>query len=102
MQSFNDKYLKLLGRIHTSREAEKAISICKRAGFKNFNIDLMFGLPSQNTSDALLDLSTAFDQLPTEAKILIKGIEDSIGVPVSLISTGPDRNDMIVIDQIFS
>ena len=44
----------------------------------------------------------SFDQLPTEAKILIKGIEDSIGVPVSLISTGPDRNDMIVIDQIFS
>ena len=34
-------------------------------------------------------------------KFLIKGIEDSIGVPVSLISTGPDRNDMIVIDQIF-
>ena len=44
----------------------------------------------------------SFDQLPTEAKTLIKGIEDSIGVPVSLISTGPDRNDMIVIDQIFS
>ena len=65
VQSFNDKYLKLLGRIHTSREAEKAISICKGAGFKNFNIDLMFGLPSQNTNDALLDLSTAFDQLPT-------------------------------------
>ena len=65
VQSFNDKYLKLLGRIHTSREAEKAISICKGAGFKNFNIDLRFGLPSQNTSDALLDLSTAFDQLPT-------------------------------------
>ena len=38
VQSFNDKYLKLLGRIHTSREAEKAISICKRAGFKNFNL----------------------------------------------------------------
>ena len=44
----------------------------------------------------------SFDQLPVEAQILIKGIEDSIGIPVSLISTGPDRNDMIVIDEIFS
>ena len=44
----------------------------------------------------------SFDQLPVEAKTLIKGIEDSIGIPVSLISTGPDRNDMIVIDEIFS
>ena len=44
----------------------------------------------------------SFDQLPIEAQTLIKGIEDSIGIPVSLISTGPDRNDMIVIDEIFS
>ena len=44
----------------------------------------------------------SFDQLPTEAQSLIKGIENSVGVPVVLISTGPDRNDMIVIDEIFS
>ena len=44
----------------------------------------------------------SFDQLPVEAQTLIKGIEDSIGIPVSLISTGPDRNDMIMIDEIFS
>ena len=44
----------------------------------------------------------SFDQLPVEAQTLIKGIEDSIGIPVSLISTGPDSNDMIVIDEIFS
>ena len=44
----------------------------------------------------------SFDQLPVEAQTLIKGIEDSIGIPVSLISTGPDRNNMIVIDEIFS
>ena len=44
----------------------------------------------------------SFDQLPVETQTLIKGIEDSIGIPVSLISTGPDRNDMIVIDEIFS
>jgi len=44
----------------------------------------------------------SFDQLPIEAQTLIKGIEISVGVPVTLISTGPDRNDMIVIDEIFS
>ena len=44
----------------------------------------------------------SFDQLPTEAQTLIKGIEISVGVPISLISTGPDRNEMIVIDEIFS
>tara|TARA_B100001250_G_scaffold94578_1_gene78938 strand:+ start:1060 stop:2352 length:1293 start_codon:yes stop_codon:yes gene_type:complete len=44
----------------------------------------------------------SFDQLPIETQALIKGIEISVGVPVTLISTGPDRNDMIVIDEIFS
>ena len=44
----------------------------------------------------------SFDQLPIEAQTLIKGIEISVDVPISLISTGPDRNDMIVIDEIFS
>jgi len=44
----------------------------------------------------------SFDQLPIEAQALIKGIEISVGVPVTMISTGPDRNDMIVIDEIFS
>jgi adenylosuccinate synthase len=44
----------------------------------------------------------SFDELPTEAQTLIKGIEKSTGVSVALISTGPDRNDMIVIDDLFS
>ncbi len=44
----------------------------------------------------------SFDELPTEAQTLIKGIEKSTGVSVALISTGPDRNDMIVIDELFS
>ena len=43
----------------------------------------------------------SMDELPLEAQKLIKGIEESIGIPVSLVSTGPDRNDMIIIDDIF-
>ena len=37
-----------------------------------------------------------YDKLPRKAKDYIKAIEDFIGVPVSIIGTGADREDMIV------
>ena len=65
VQSFNNEKLKALGRIHDSNEALHAIELCKEAGFDNFNIDLMFGLPKQTIEDALKDLETAIAQSPT-------------------------------------
>ncbi len=65
VQSFNDSYLKSLGRIHDSKEALRAIELAKEAGFENFNIDLMFALPEQNSVDCLSDLQIAVEQSPT-------------------------------------
>jgi len=59
IQSFQDNQLKKLGRIHNAAEALKAIDTAKAAGFSNFNIDLMFGLPQQSVEDGLYDLHTA-------------------------------------------
>jgi oxygen-independent coproporphyrinogen-3 oxidase len=64
IQSFSDSKLKVLGRIHDSSEALNAASIAKQAGFDNFNLDLMFGLPQQSTQQALDDLQQAIDCSP--------------------------------------
>jgi putative oxygen-independent coproporphyrinogen III oxidase len=64
-QSFNDINLKALGRIHDSSEAQRAIDFAKDAGFENFNIDLMFGLPDQTIDDAIHDLEIAVALSPT-------------------------------------
>jgi oxygen-independent coproporphyrinogen III oxidase len=47
IQSFNDTELITLGRAHKSEDALKAIKIIKKAGFRNFSIDLMYGIPGQ-------------------------------------------------------
>jgi oxygen-independent coproporphyrinogen-3 oxidase len=65
IQSFQQEKLAALGRIHNSDEAKCAISIAKQAGFTNFNLDLMHGLPNQTLADALSDLQTAIDVEPT-------------------------------------
>jgi oxygen-independent coproporphyrinogen-3 oxidase len=58
-QSFNDVFLKALGRIHDSSAIFKALGSLRQQGIKNINIDLMFGLPGQKTPDVLEDINKA-------------------------------------------
>ncbi|WP_430460955.1 radical SAM family heme chaperone HemW [Thalassolituus sp. LLYu03] len=64
IQSFNDDHLKALGRIHDTAQAQKAIKAANKAGFDNFNLDLMYGLPGQTVEQALADLKTALSFNP--------------------------------------
>jgi oxygen-independent coproporphyrinogen-3 oxidase len=63
IQSFNADHLKALGRIHDDREARRAVEIAQ-ANFDNFNLDLMYALPSQTLAQARLDLGTALSFKP--------------------------------------
>lgn len=58
VQSFNQAHLAALGRIHSAAQAEQAIELARRK-FATWNIDLMYGLPTQTLEEALLDLSKA-------------------------------------------
>jgi oxygen-independent coproporphyrinogen-3 oxidase len=55
IQSFDDRMLSALGRIHSSAEARRAIEAAA-ASFDNVNIDLMYGLPAQTAAMARGDL----------------------------------------------
>ena len=47
IQSDDDDMLKRLGRPHTYAQAVQAFHRCRKAGFKNISVDLMYGLPNQ-------------------------------------------------------
>lgn len=64
VQSFDDKKLKMLGRLHTGRQSHDAITLAKGAGFNNYNIDIMHTLPDQTVQDGLRDLETALTFKP--------------------------------------
>jgi putative oxygen-independent coproporphyrinogen III oxidase len=63
IQSFNSQHLQALGRIHDGKEARRAVEIAQ-ANFDNFNLDLMYALPSQTLEQARLDLNTAIGFAP--------------------------------------
>jgi oxygen-independent coproporphyrinogen-3 oxidase len=79
VQSFNNKNLEFLGRIHSAEEAIQAIGEAQKVGFENINIDLMYGLKNQTTELCMEDLCCAiafqpshisFYQLTLEANTL--------------------------------
>ncbi|MCC6071357.1 radical SAM family heme chaperone HemW [Massilia sp. GCM10020059] len=63
IQSFNAQHLKALGRIHDDGEARRAVEIA-HANFDNFNLDLMYALPTQTLAEARQDLDTALSFAP--------------------------------------
>jgi oxygen-independent coproporphyrinogen-3 oxidase len=58
IQSFNNDYLKALGRIHDSQQAYEAVELALRT-FEQVNCDIMYALPNQSLADAMKDAETA-------------------------------------------
>ncbi len=65
VQSWQPQKLLKLGRIHDDKQAAAAVDMAKAAGFTNFNIDIMYGLPEQTIEEALCDLQTTLAHQPT-------------------------------------
>ena len=49
LQSLCDKELAILGRIHSVKDFFDSYNLAREVGFKNISVDIMYGLPSQNT-----------------------------------------------------
>ena len=75
IQSFDADKLKVLGRIHGPDEAVRAAEAARAAGFDNFNLDLMFGLPRQTVEEALSDARAAIGLQPTHLSVYQLTIE---------------------------
>ena len=58
IQSFEDRYLRALGRIHAGAEAHKAAELAL-THFESVNFDLMYALPGQSMDHLAADLRTA-------------------------------------------
>lgn len=59
IQTFRDDTLRLLNRRHNAQQAIDAVARCKRAGFDNISIDLIYGLPGETADSWTADLQKA-------------------------------------------
>jgi oxygen-independent coproporphyrinogen-3 oxidase len=86
VQSFIDRELQLLGRVHNSDDAVRAIEIMRYSGVRNLSLDLIYGIPGQTmrewsyTLSKTLELSpehiSAYELTPEEGTPLSDSIKD--------------------------
>ena len=50
VQSWDDRLLQTLGRVHSADQARRSYGILREAGVKNINLDLIFGIPGQSAA----------------------------------------------------
>ncbi len=58
-QTFDAELLRFLGRVHSAEETRQALTSVREAGFDNFSLDLIYGIPDQTLDGVSRDLSQA-------------------------------------------
>ena len=48
IESFNENKLNFMGRHHTFEDAQQKIKMCRDIGFRNINLDLIYGIPKES------------------------------------------------------
>ena len=64
IQSDDDDILFNIGRPHTYADAQEAVRLIRKAGFRNLSVDLMFGLQGQTTHSWLNTLEHVLELKP--------------------------------------
>ncbi len=83
VQSFDDRFLECLGRIHTAEQSRQAFRDARDAGFSNVSIDLIHSLPGQNLHQWRSELQHAIKLRPEH--ISIYGLTVEEGTPFACI-----------------
>lgn len=76
LQSANDKILKNIGRIHDYKQFEETFFFARKCGFKNINVDLMIGLPTQAIEDVKQTLEKIIQKNPEHISVYSLIIEE--------------------------
>jgi oxygen-independent coproporphyrinogen-3 oxidase len=76
VQSFQDRFLQKLGRIHTSADAVNLFKDARSPGFSNIGLDLIFGTPDQSMDDWERDLNCALSLKPEHISVYNLTIEE--------------------------
>ena len=91
VQTDEDAKLKALGRPHTYKQAQMAVSYARRAGFQNISVDLMFGLSNQTREQWMATLRHVLDLKPDH--ISCYGLKVEPGTPLYEYREGANLPD---------
>ena len=83
-QSLYDKKLRRLGRVHSVNDVDRAVTIAVSAGFKNINLDLIFGVWGQNLDMWKKELNRAVRYPITHISVYALTIETNTPLDIAV------------------
>lgn len=98
VQSFDDRMLHRLGRVHDAAQAKAAVARAVSL-FDEVNLDLMYALPGQTLADFELDLAQALDLGTTHLSVYHLTIEPNTQFAVDTPQDLPDDELSWEIEQ---
>ena len=99
VQSFNDRHLKALGRVHDRAQALAAVQEAAQA-FDTFNLDIMYALPGQTLQELEQDMATALALAPPHISIYHLTIEPNTYFAKFPPAIPPDDDAYAMLDRI--
>jgi len=84
VQAVQPRLLSLLGRIHDSEDAARAVEWARAAGFSNLNLDLMYALPGQAMAEWVESLKFALKLRPEHLSLYSLIVEPGTAIEKSI------------------
>ena len=88
VQAIQDRLLQTLGRIHDFGDVAASVEVARKSGFRNINLDLIFGIPGQTAKDWRLTIESilsfspshisAYGLIPEEGTPLYRDIRNGV------------------------
>ena len=98
VQSFNDRLLRIIGRLHTADEAREKIKLAKKY-FDNLSLDFIFSLPTETLSDVIASIDEASDLGATHISLYSLILEECTKL-AALVEKGVYRVNDQVTDRL--
>ena len=84
VQSFRDDELRVLGRLHSARQAERAWERLRAAGLANLGLDLIYGIPGQHVASWQVSLAAALSLRPEHLSCYALSFEEDTALHSAL------------------
>lgn len=95
IQSFSDRALKQLGRVHSADEARTSLQLVRKTGFGNISADIMYGLPGQTLKEHRMNLEELLRFMPNHISLYELSLEK--GTPMG--EAGKKASDDACVDM---
>lgn len=100
-QSFDDRELRSVGRLHTSQDAQTLVVSARRAGFESISLDLIAGLPYQSMTTWQWSLDVATGLRPEHISVYIFEVDEKSRLGGEVLRHGTRFHSHAVPDENF-